>query len=463
MSTWKKVALSEDIGIFAGGTNTDVLGGTENDLITVGADGDFQYTAVPDGGVVFSEGGTLAGYTFLADQEVTVSVDTDNNTLAFNVASNAITSSELAANQVFISHLAHAGFDDILDADVTGGILYWNDSDNPVILEAGNDGEVLAISSGVPAWTSAGTATLVTINNGAALSGNLGIIFGSESSSAPGDEDKAYVDGTFDSYNLSYNPGISGATQPEFSSGAYSENPVGTAASAGLYSKHGFSGDLVGTASAAKAIETTATANPGTYYAPMLQASAAQSHGAQVFTNSGIVYTANSDGDVDVTINGNLTVNGSATKVEIEAAEVQIADFRLLLAHTDADGSADGDGNVNLNSDAIQTAANNLGVGILVDNAGQTTERNLGRLSYFGHKLGAQYQNSNTVLGWEMAQEIDNTASNAATKVGVAAMHVNPQSSGYMTTGGSTDDHNFGVGAMGWFGDENGLWIQTAV
>lgn len=463
MSTWKKVALSEDIGIFAGGTNTDILGGSQNDLITVGSGGDFAYTTVPDQGVLFSEGGTLTGYTFLSGQEVTVSVDAVTNTLAFNVAANAITSSELAANQVFISHLAHTGFDDLLDADVTGGILYWNGDDNPVILEAGSDGEVLSISSGVPAWTSAGTATLVTINDGSALSGNLGIIFGSEASAAPGDEDKAYVSGTFDAYNLSYNPSISVVTQPEFSSGAYSANPVGDDASAGLYSKRGFAGDLVGTASAAKGIETTATLVGGTYYAPMLQASAAQSHGAQVFTNSGIVYTANADGDVDVTINGNLTINGSATKVEIEAAEVQIADFRLLLAHTDADGSASGDGNVNLNSDAIQTAANNLGVGILVDNAGQVTERNLGRLSYLGQKQGAQYQNSNTVMGWEMAQEVDNIASNAATRVGVAAMYVDIQSADYMTTAGSTDDHNFGVGAMGWFGDDNGLWIQTAV
>ena len=189
----------------------------------------------------------------------------------------------------------------------------------------------------------------------------------------------------------------------------------------------------------------------------MVKSSDSNSFGVAVGVNKGIELTPTSDSTTDVTINGNLTINGNATKVEIESAEVQIADFRILLAHTDSDGNASGSGTT-LTSDQIQSAAAGLGVGFMVDNANQTTENRLARFAYRGHKTSSTYDGSLSVMGWEMAQEVDNTASDRAINVGVAAMHVQPAY--FITNTGGVTNLDIGVGAMGWFGS-NGLWIQT--
>ena len=133
----------------------------------------------------------------------------------------------------------------------------------------------------------------------------------------------------------------------------------------------------------------------------------------------------------------------------------------MKLAHTDGDDSANNQA-VNLNGDQIQTAAGALGVGMLIDNAAVSTEANLARFSYRGHKSNSNFTNSKSVMGWTMAQEANSAANSAATEVGVAAMHVDD---GYaMTTAGGTSNKNFNKGAMAWFGTgaNGGLWIQTA-
>jgi hypothetical protein len=461
MSTWKKVALAEDIGVFAGGTNTATLGGTVNDILLVGASGDVSYLTPGTNTIVVGDGGVATNFTFAGSADgadVTATFDGTANDITLTLVGNSVDTAELAADSVTLAQIDHASFDST--SDMTGALLYWDSSDNPDILEAGTNGQVLTLASGVPTWGDAGSATNVTINNGgAATDANFGILFGAEAALGGLDADKAYIDGATDSYLLSYNPSINGVTQPSFTSGKYTSDVAGDNDKAALYSSGGFAGDLVGTASAAKGVETTAVTT-GTYYAPLLYTSTASTHGAQVGVNSGVSYTVNGAGDVDMTISGDLIINGNTTKLEVEAQEVQIADFRMLLAHTDADSSANG--TPNLNGDQIQTAAGALGVGMLIDNAAVATETNLARFTYRGNKGNANFTNSKSVLGWVMAQEQNSAASAPATEVGVAAMHLDD---GYtMTTAGGSSNKNFAKGAMAWFGTgtNGGLWIQTA-
>lgn len=459
MSTWKKVALAEDIGVFAGGSNASTLGGTENDILLVGSGGDVSYLTPGSNTIIVGESGSAVNYTFASDGDVTASFDGAANDITLTLAGGSVDTAELADDSVTLDQIAHADFDST--SDMTGAILYWDGTDAPDVLEAGTNGQVLTLSGGVPIWDDAGSATNVTINNGgAATDANFGVLFGAEAALGGLDADKAYIDGTTDSYLLSYNPSINAVTQPTFTSGKFNSDVAGNNDKAALYSSGGFAGDLVGTASAAKGVETTAVTT-GIFYAPLLYNSTAADHGAQVGVNSGISYTVNGAGDVDMTISGDLIINGNTTKLEVEAQEVQIADFRMLLAHTDGDSSANG--TPNLNGDQIQSAAGNLGVGLLIDNAGNTTEANLARFAYRGNKTNSNFQDSNSVSGWVMAQEENATASAGATEVGVGAMHVD---AGYnMTVDGGTGNKAFGVGAMGWFGTgaNGGLWIQTAV
>lgn len=464
MSTWKKVALYEDIGVFAGGGSTTELGGSINQILLVGNNGDFGYLTPGSNTIIVGEGGVATNYTFAGDGDVIATFDTIADDITLNLGTGVVDTGELAAGAVKLSKIADSDFDDeTTGVDLTGAMLYWDASDNASLVGTGgsvNQGYVLTVNaSGLPEWAAAtATDTIDILDGSAATDADFGLLFGSEAALGGLSADKVYTDGLTTAYNLSYNPFIGAVTQPGFTNGVYTTNPVGNNDHAALYSKNGFAGDLRGTASAAKAVEVTSVTS-GTYFAPMTKVGdTTESHGAQVYSNSAIQYSVNGAGDVDVTINGNLTINGNATKVEIESAEVQIADFRILLAHSDADGNATGSGTT-LNSDQVQTAAAQLGVGILIDNANQTTERNLARFAYRGRKGGSEYTNSNSVMGWVMAQEADNTASVTAPEVGVGAMSVN--ASYTMTTTGGGSVLNFGVGAMGWF--NNGLWIQTAI
>ena len=461
MSTWKKVALAEDIGVFAGGTDTTNIGnGSVNDVVTVAASGAASTFTPGTNTLIVGDNGALDNFTFDSTGDVTATFTPADSEITLSIAGGAVDTAELAADSVTLAKIDHASFD--AGSDMTGAILYWDASDAPDVLEAGTDGQVLTLASGVPTWANAGSATNVTINNGgSATDANFGILFGSEADLGGLDADKAYIDGTTDSYKLSYNPTLTGVTHASFSSGAFASDVAGNNDKGALYSEYGFAGDIAGTATAAKGIETTAVTS-GTYYAPLLYNSTAATHGAQVGVNSGVSYTVNGAGDVDMTISGDLIINGNTTKLEVEAQEVQIADFRMLLAHTDADGSAADGNTANLTGDQIQTAAGALGVGMLIDNASVTTEANLARFAYRGNKANANFTNSKSVLGWVMAQEQNSAASSAATEVGVAAMHVDD---GYaMTTAGGASNKNFAKGAMAWFGTgaNGGLWIQTA-
>jgi hypothetical protein len=460
MSTWKKVALHDDIGVFAGGGSETELGGNVNDILLVGGSGDFTYLTPGSNTIVVGEGGVATNYTFATDGDVTATFDSGAEDITLNLGTGVVGTLEMAAGAVKLSKIAEtADFDDEGSADVEGALLYWTSS-NAAILEAGTQGTVLTInSSGLPEWQTSTATDTINILDGNAGTAAMGLLFGSEGDTGGLDADKVYTDGLVgDGYKLSYDPSVAAVSNPSFGGGmALSSEPFTTTQGfAALYSEGGFQGNLRGTATVAKGIETTGVSS-GDFFLPMVKDSSQNNSGVAVGINSGVKLTPTSASTTDVTINGNLTVVGSATKVEIESAEVQIADFRILLAHSDTTGNASGTGTV-LNSDQVQAAAGTEGVGFMIDNANETTENRLARFAYRGHKTSSSYQNSNSVLGWEMAQEVDNTASNRATVVGVGAMTVQPSYS--ITTSGGTADLDYGVGAMGWFGS-NGLWIQT--
>lgn len=461
MSTWKKVALAEDIGVFAGGSSTTELGGSQHDVVVVGTSGDISHFTPGTSKIIVGNGsGQLDNFSIASDGDVTAVFDSTADDITLSIASNAVDTLEINADAITLAKIDHESFD---SAAMDGALLFWNASSEPTVLTKGAVGKVLKISSGnVPAWEDAGSATNVNVNDGSgATDANFGIFFGSEAGIGGKDADKAYVDGTTDSYNLSYNPHLSAVTHVSPSSGVYGDT-VGNNNAAGLYSKYGFAGDLAGTATVAKGIETSAVTT-GTYYAPMVIQNTAAAHGQEVYTNSAISYTVNGAGDVDVTIAGNLILSGSATELEINAETVNIADFRMRLAHTDSTDSAAAGNTADLTGDQIQTAAGAMGVGIVVDNASVATEANLARFSYRGNKANSNYTASKSVLGWVMAQEQDSNAGSTATEIGVGGMYVSSsEASGYMTTAGSSDNLNFGIGAMAWLGTDNGLWIQTA-
>ena len=460
MSTWKKVALAEDIGVFAGGTSTSELGGNQHDVLVVGTGGDIShFNPGTSKFIVGNSDGQLDNFGVAADSAVTITFDSSADDLTLALAANAVTTTSITDSSINLDKLADAAFDS--GSDMTGALLYWDGSDAADILEAGSNGQVLTLAGGVPTWATAGSATNVDINNGgSATNADFGIVFASEAGIGGLTADKAYVDGTTGAYKVSYNPTIHSVSHTAFTSGKYNSDVVGDNNDAAFYSQYGFAGDLAGTATSAKGVETTAVTT-GTYYAPLLYQSTGATHGAQVGVNSGVSYTVNGAGDVDMKISGNLIINGDSTILEVEASQVNIADFRMKLAHTDGDDSANNQA-VNLNGDQIQTAAGALGVGMLIDNAAVSTEANLARFSYRGHKSNSNFTNSKSVMGWTMAQEANSAANSAATEVGVAAMHVDD---GYaMTTAGGTSNKNFNKGAMAWFGTgaNGGLWIQTA-
>jgi hypothetical protein len=460
MSTWKKVALAEDIGVFAGGENTSTLGGATNDILLVGSGGDVTYLTPGSNTIIVGESGAATNYTFASGQDVAAVFQSGTDTIELNLNTGVVDTLELADEAVTLSKIAEtADFDDEGSAAVEGALLYWTSS-NAAILEAGSQGEVLTVNgSGLPEWQTATATDTINILDGNAGTAAMGLLFGSEAATGGLDADKVYTDGLVNGpYKLSYNPNVSTVAQPVFGGGMVldAEPFTTTQGDAALYSEYGFQGDLRGTATVAKGVETTAVTS-GDFYLPMVKSNGTNGFGASIGVNSGIQLTPTGDSTTDVVINGNLTINGNATKVEIESSEVQIADFRILLAHTDGDGNASGTGTL-LNSDQIQAAAGSEGVGFLVDNAAVTSERYLARFAYKGHKTSTSYQNSYTVMGWEMAQERDSTASDNAYVVGVGAMTVQPNYA--IGTDGGASNLDFGVGAMGWFGSE-GLWIQT--
>lgn len=464
MSTWKKVALHDDIGVFAGGGNVEELGGSQNDILVVGTGGDITHFTPGSNTIIVGEGGVATNYTFAAGQDVVAVFQNGSDTIELNLGTGVVDTAELADGAVKLSKIADSDFDDTSSGvDLTGAILYWNATDNAALLPTGGgaaQGQVLTVqANGIPAFQAATATDTIDILDGSAGTAAMGLLFGSETTTGGLAGDKVFTDGLVSGpYKLSYNPSVSSVTQPSFGGGMVlnAEPFQTTQGDAALFSEFGFQGDLRGTATVAKGVETTAVTS-GDFFLPMVKSSGDNNFGASVGVNSGIQLTPTSSSTTDVTINGNLTINGDATKVEIESAEVQIADFRILLAHTDSDGNASGSGTT-LTSDQIQSAAAGLGVGFMVDNANQTTENRLARFAYRGHKTSSTYDGSLSVMGWEMAQEVDDTASDRAINVGVAAMHVQPAY--FITNTGGVTNLDIGVGAMGWFG-ENGLWIQT--
>ena len=319
MSTWKKVALHEDIGVFAGGGNEDELGGNPNDILLVGANGDFTYLTPGSNTIVVGEGGSATNYTFASGQDVVAVFQPGSDTIELNLDTGVVDTAELAPGAVKLSKIADSDFDDeATGVDLTGAMLYWNGTDDAALLGTGSQGNVLTVTArGLPEWTAPTGTDTIDILNGGAGTAAMGLLFGSETATGGLDADKVYTDGTVGGpYKLSYDPSVTSVAQPAFGGGmALTEEPFTTTqGNAALYSEFGFQGDLRGTATASKSVETTAVTT-GTFYAPMVKTSAGNANGVQVGVNGGVVFEPTSASTPDVTINGNLTINGNATKV----------------------------------------------------------------------------------------------------------------------------------------------------
>ena len=465
MSTWKKVALAEDIATFAGG-EADLLSGASGSVITVDSDGDgFDFLpADVNGKILVADNDSWDAYSFVSSNDIAVDVDATLDTVKFDIIHGSIDNSALDTDAVRLINIDGGTF---TTGTMDGRLLYWDDNEDPAVLDIGGAGEILTCvdvnGQLLPQWASAGNNTTITINNGASNGDvNFGILFGSEADLAgAGEANKVYTDGLTDNYSLSYNPGITSVSHAGEGSDSAGNNN-----SAALYSEYGFAGDLAGTATAAKFVETTnAGSSSATYYPALLGSSASQTNSERVDVHGGIVYEVTGSTTGDLTINGNLTVVGSSTKVEIQSEELQIADGRILLAHTDGGTTY---------SDQLQANFGNKGIGIVIDNAGQGNDDandKLAKFVYMGHKSSTNFQNSESVLGWKIAQENNNTANSNVALEGVATMRVgttpggNGVASYTMNTSGGTSNINVGIGAMYWggTGSGGGLWIQTGV
>ena len=228
--------------------------------MTRNGDGFEFLPAATDGKVLVAESNTWVEYSLAESGDISVTIDSTNNELLFDVLDGAINSSEIANDAIQLIHIDDATF---ADGSMSGRMLYWGTDENPAVLDIGSNGEILTVTNGIPAWETAGSNTTININDGNANGdANFGILFGSEADLGAGVADTVYVDGATDNYGLSYNPSITSVSHASEGSEA-----VGNNNAAGLFSKFGFAGDLAGTATSAKYVETTnAGTDAATYY-----------------------------------------------------------------------------------------------------------------------------------------------------------------------------------------------------
>ena len=212
MSTWKKVALAEDIATFAGG-EADLLSGASGSVITVDSNGDgFDFLpADVNGKILVADNDSWDAYSFVSSNDIAVDVDATLDTVKFDIIHGSIDNSALDTDAVRLINIDGGTF---TTGTMDGRLLYWDDNEDPAVLDIGGAGEILTaltLTVSFSQWASAGNNTTIIINNGASNGDvNFGILFGSEADLAgAGEANKAlHWTDSLDNYSLSYNPGI---------------------------------------------------------------------------------------------------------------------------------------------------------------------------------------------------------------------------------------------------------------
>lgn len=421
MSTWKKIfTADETIPVANGGTGVTsltvggVVANAENPQLIQGVEQTTGQILVGQGAGAVPAAKALSG-------DVTM-----NSEGVVTIEDNSVETNMINASAVTLAKMADS---------TKGNLISYNTSSDPTHLGVGGDGNVLTADSSTATglkWASAGSATTITTVDGDAQTGPLPVLFGSALGSNATvfvDEDELQFDPTITFVHLNDTDlGQTDANLASFTDG------VGRGA---LYSKNGFKGDLAGRSTASFHVQVDDTSS-GSHHLMMVPAS----HVTDDFVEPRRATKVRWDESTDTfTVEGNLNVVGTTTETTIESNTVEIADVSLKLGM----GSTD--------SNQLQSTAGS-GVGLFIDN-GASVDRNLARVVYEG------YQDSASVLGWQVAQEVNNTASTDAISYGVGVMHVQTAA---MSTAGGSADLNIGVGAMAYSTNGDGsLWIQTAV
>lgn len=421
MSTWRKIfTTDETIPVANGGTGATSL--TVGGVVANAADPQvIEGVEQTSAQILVGQGAGAVPAAKLLSGDVTM-----NSEGAVTIQTSAVETGMINNSAVTLAKMADS---------TKGNLITYNTSSDPTHLGVGGDGNVLTADSSTATglkWATAGSATTITTVNGDAQTGPLPVLFGSalgDNATVFVDEDELQFDPTITFVHLNNTDlGQTDANLASFTDG------VGRGA---LYSKNGFKGDLAGRSTASYHVQVDDTSG-GEHHLMMVPSS----HVTDAFVEPRRATKVRWDESSDTfTVEGNLNVVGSATQTTIESNTVEIADVSLKLGM----GSTD--------SNQLQGTAGS-GVGLFIDND-DAEDRKLARVVYEG------YQDSASVLGWRVAQEVDNTASVDAISYGVGVMHV--QTAAMSTTGGAAD-LNIGVGAMAYSTNGDGsLWIQTSL
>lgn len=419
MAQWKKIFTSEEvIPVANGGTGQTSL--TQGVLI---ANGDNPQTIE---GVELGSAQLLIGQGAASNPAAqTVSGDIAiSNTGVVTIQPTSVETGMIVNDAVTLAKMAGA---------TKGDLITFNSDGNPVYIGAGSDGQILKANASASngygiEWAASTAATTVNISDGDAETATHAVPFVSGIGDAT-----VYADTDEFTFDASQTFTHETTSNLDAGPGTYLANQTSGGGTAALYVKNGIKGDLAGIASGAR--EVVVDDATGTSHIMMVPSSHTTDGFVEPRRAAALQWDQSS---TTLTIGGNLTVNGTTTTVN--TTEVTFADAVLKIG----EGATD--------SNALQST-NPIGVGMVVDNAAQP-DKNLARFVYEG------YQDPGSVLGWHIAQEVNNAADGTATSRGVGVMHVQAAE---MSDSGGAAALDIGVGAFAYSTNGDGsLWIQTA-
>ena len=386
-STWKEVALSGDLTTLAKQSAEPTVG-----QIGIGAAGEdsagqLVFSSVPAGKILVGDSSNNA-------QIVAVSGDMSMSDAGeLTIVDNKVDASALADNAVGTEQLA---------TQAAGDMLYYGVSGNPAIL-AGNTGaanEVLTWGSNGPSWTTAGTASDVSVALADDTS-TYNLVFTTTSAAGAAD--------------LIVDPAINPDDGLTFDSNL---NKLTTRI---------FEGALSGNASSATKVKISASDTSSNHYITF-GASLADASEQSLYSDDEFYYNPNTN-TLGVR---NLTVSGTTTT--ISSTDLIVSDKTILLAS--------GSTNASISPNA----------GIVIDcGAGDSEDTWQPRVTWKGNT-------SASTLGWHIAGTgalTNDIPTAASTSYNIAPMLIDNYAA---PVDGTT---NVGVGAM-YLTTGNKLFIQTS-
>jgi len=413
--TWKKVFTSADtIPLANGGTNN-----TSTQKGFVVNDGSAINSIAGSSGQLLIGQGAAAAAAHSVSGVITL---TNAGVTAFN--GTPVGTSVIADDAVTFDKLQ-----DLTSGDLIRGL----DSGEPGALSIGSNGHVLTVDTNVDGklkFAAAPSAANVVIGAGGsgeadAQTAALPVIFGDNT----GATQALFGDVTGGASHFTYEADATFAHKTGTS--------ANTGGAAGVSSSSGFIGDLAGVASGSKLQEINVTAAGAASSLLLAPNGTTNGQFATPIADSNLSW----DGS-KLTITGSLDVVGDVTQTSVNVVNSEFDDALIKVA-----GGVANDG-------AGQTAGPN-GVGIAVDN-GTAADGNLARFVYKG------FNDSSSVLGWRIAQAVDNTAGSAASTHGVGVMEVTSSAASVSTLASGGTAVDIGVGAMLYSTNgTGGLFIQT--